>query len=147
MQELALFTKLIAAVKTGDFKPAACAAGQLVTSLTCDKLKAQAGHAEGFSAEFKAACDSHCAELEAACDRSDHLVKVGEASNAALPPGAWAKLAALVLNVIALFVKAEPTKPQPVKAEAPPAPTEPPAAPTEPAAPPAAPGDATKPTA
>ena len=113
MNLFALFGQILAAIKAGDYKAAACAAGRLITTVTCstqDELRATALSAEPnaepvTSSELYAACVEFSEDLRGVCDGAEDVCRMGAASNAELAPGQWLTLANAILEVLKLFVK------------------------------------------
>lgn len=124
---LTLFSGILSDVETGQYKPAACKAGQVIQVLMCEAPAAVKANATDPGAppmtalELHGHCNQFAAQLKGKCDHNEHLVKTGASSDTQLPPGAWLAIAQLVQFVISIFVKV-PIGPGPAPAPVPPAP-------------------------
>lgn len=113
---LSLFTAIIEAVRSGEYRAAVCAAGKLLTSVACQPLAELAANARPHLAggpqavpltesELYEACVSFCDELEAETNRTSRICGAGEASDATLTPIEWIGLAKLVIDLLRRFIK------------------------------------------
>lgn len=119
-----LFSQVISAIKSGDYKTAACAAGRIITTVTCStqaellatarpaargadgKPDPDAENPEPLTAvELYDACAEFGEELHEACGYSENVCRMGAASNADLVPGNWDAIKAFLLDVLKLFIK------------------------------------------
>lgn len=119
-----LFSQVVSAIKAGDYKTAACAAGRIITTVTCStqaellatarpkpmladgKPDPDAEEPEPLTAvELYEACAEFSEELREACDHSESVCRMGAASNADLVPGNWDVIKAFLLDVLKLFIK------------------------------------------
>lgn len=118
-----LFSQVISAIKSGDYKTAACAAGRIITTVTCStqaellatarakpmldgKPDPDAENPEPLTAvELYDACAEFGEELHEACGHSENVCRMGAASNAELTPGNWDAIKAFLLDVLKLFIK------------------------------------------
>lgn len=131
-----LFAQILEAVKVNDYRGAACGVGRLITGVTCStqaellanarpKLSAaEAGEGDeepspASPVELYAQTESFTHELERLSHANDHVVRMGNASDAELTPGQWISLVTFVVGILKKFVK-KPQDWQPAAFPAPP---------------------------
>ncbi len=111
-----LFAAIIAAVKVNDYRAAACAAGKLISAVTCataNELRALATAptdgakpaAPVTQLELYNATEQFVHDLRTECGAGEDIVCRGVASDADLAPGNWSKLAELLVLVLQMFIK------------------------------------------
>jgi len=131
-----LFGQIIEAVKVNDYRAAACGVGRLITGVTCatqaellanarpklaaaDPTDADVDPAPATPAELYSHAESFAAELESLSHKNDHVVRMGDASDAELTPGQWITLVTFVVGILRKFIK-KPQDWQPTPFPAPP---------------------------
>lgn len=128
MNLFAQFANIITAIKTGDYKGAACSAGRIITTVTCAtpaellataKPQPEIDHESGIDpnrapypapnvatpVELYETCAAFTDELAGACEHSETVCRMGAASDAEVAPGNWDAIKALIIDVLRRFIK------------------------------------------
>lgn len=106
-----LFKTIKQSAEVGDYRGTVCNVGKLMMTVACQShAEATAPGADERAPvtvspdQLRAGCVEFCEEFAALCERNESIVQMGQASDAALPPGSWQKIAAFLLQVLQIWL-------------------------------------------